>query len=100
MTDALEAFENVELLHGWRVGFQTEYPETVVIDCASCHHLSCRDRDEVKDHVCPGCGNKPLVGRHGLPFPKTWAEYHAACERCTCPPGRLDPSCALLQEKK
>lgn len=39
----------------------------------------------------------PLVGRHGLPFPKTWEEYDAAVRSCTCD-DVVNADCPLLRK--
>lgn len=43
-----------ETLNGWKCESHESYPDTIIIEC-KCGHTSVRDRDEVADHVCPGC---------------------------------------------
>ncbi|RLA42174.1 MAG: hypothetical protein DRQ64_00330 [Gammaproteobacteria bacterium] len=51
-------FTHEEILHGWSVGWEDEEEDILMIECV-CGHLSVRDRDQVQDHVCPGCGFVP-----------------------------------------
>jgi hypothetical protein len=48
-------FTKEEVIHGWRVGWEPQYEETVMIEC-TCGHLSVRERHEIQSHVCPSCG--------------------------------------------
>lgn len=54
-SDPLVSFEIIEEAHGWRFGSNPHYPDILCIACP-CGHMSVRDRDEVKGHVCPSCG--------------------------------------------
>ena len=54
--DPLCGFKLVDTIAGWRCGYIEAYPNTMMVACPVCEHLSKRSRNEVPSHVCNGCG--------------------------------------------
>lgn len=84
--DPLHAIEVIEAIGIWRCGSTKAYPETVVIACERCGHMSVRDRDEAAKHVCPGCG---LFASTLTPI---------LCGKCSKAPAEPDHECPYRGE--